>query len=52
MDGDDFETAQIHLRVDMASINTNNLQRDEHLRTSDFFEVKKYPEMLFESSES
>src|SRR5215831_7147140 len=49
MDEDDFETAQIHLRVDMTSINTNNSQRDEHLRNSDFFDVKTYPQMLFES---
>jgi len=50
MGGDDFESAQIHVQVNMASIGTNNLQRDEHLRTSDFFDVKKYPEMLFEST--
>jgi polyisoprenoid-binding protein YceI len=49
-DGDSFETAQIHVRVNMTSINTNNSQRDEHLRSSDFFEVKRYPELLFEST--
>jgi len=50
-DGIDFETAQIQLRVNMTSINTNNSQRDEHLRSSDFFEVKQHPELLFESTE-
>src|SRR4051812_3628563 len=49
MHGTDFETAQIHLKADVTSINTNNSQRDEHLRTSDFFDAKTYPEMLFES---
>src|SRR3954447_7414175 len=49
-DGADFLTAEIQLRVSMASVNTNNLQRDDHLRNSDFFEVEKYPEMLFESA--
>ncbi len=49
-DGNNFEKAQIHVRANMASINTNNSQRDEHLRSSDFFEVKKYPELLFEST--
>ena len=34
----------------MDSINTNNLQRDEHLRNSDFFEVAQFPEALFEST--
>jgi polyisoprenoid-binding protein YceI len=48
--GEDFETAQIYVTVKMASVNTNNSQRDEHLRTSDFFEVEKYPEMFFEST--
>ena len=34
----------------MASISTNNEQRDTHLRTSDFFEVEKYPELKFRST--
>ena len=49
-EGDDFETAQIEARIRTASINTNNLQRDEHLRNSDFFEVDKHPEILFSST--
>ena len=47
----DFTTARITARVNMSSINTNNAQRDEHLRNADFFEVEKYPEMLFQSRE-
>lgn len=43
-------TAEIQARIVMSSINTNNLQRDEHLRNSDFFEVGQFPEALFESS--
>ena len=34
----------------MASISTNNEQRDAHLRNSDFFEVEKYPELKFTST--
>lgn len=49
-EGDDFETAQIEAKIRTASINTNNLQRDEHLRNSDFFEVDKHPEILFSST--
>lgn len=49
--GNDFQTAQIAARVNMSSINTNNVPRDEHLRNADFFEVENYPEMLFQSSE-
>jgi polyisoprenoid-binding protein YceI len=49
-EGEDFSTAQIEARIQAGSINTNNLQRDEHLRNSDFFEVEKNPEILFTST--
>jgi polyisoprenoid-binding protein YceI len=49
-EGEDFTTAQIEARIKTSSINTNNLQRDEHLRNSDFFEVEKNPEILFTST--
>ena len=39
-------TAEIHL----SSIDTNNAQRDEHIRSADFFEVEKYPTMTFTST--
>jgi polyisoprenoid-binding protein YceI len=48
--GEDFATAQIEAKIKTASINTNNLQRDEHLRNSDFFEVEAHPEILFTST--
>lgn len=47
---EDFRTAQISLSAEMASISTNNEQRDTHLRTSDFFEVENYPELKFKST--
>ena len=46
----DFSTAQINLSAEMASISTNNEQRDAHLLNSDFFEVEKYPELEFKST--
>lgn len=49
-EGDDFTTAQIEAKIPTASINTNNIQRDEHLRNSDFFEVDQHPEILFSST--
>ena len=51
-DGVDFTSAQIKLSADMASISTNNEQRDAHLRNSDFFEVEKYPELRFTSTKA
>jgi polyisoprenoid-binding protein YceI len=49
-EGEDFATAQIEAKIKTASINTNNEQRDAHLRTSDFLEAEKYPEILFKST--
>jgi|tagenome__1003787_1003787.scaffolds.fasta_scaffold20953899_2 polyisoprenoid-binding protein YceI len=35
--------------VDAASLSTRSEQRDEHLRSADFFDVEKYPKLSFES---
>jgi polyisoprenoid-binding protein YceI len=35
--------------IDAASINTREAQRDTHLKSADFFDVEKYPEMAFRS---
>jgi polyisoprenoid-binding protein YceI len=48
--GDDFTTAAITANIDVNSINTNNNQRDEHLRNADFFETAKYPDITFKST--
>jgi polyisoprenoid-binding protein YceI len=36
--------------IDLASIDTGNSQRDDHLRSADFFEVGKYPTMRYRST--
>ena len=49
-EGEVFSTAQINVAAEMASLSTNNEQRDAHLRTSDFFEVDKFPQLKFKST--
>ncbi|WP_224997779.1 YceI family protein [Cesiribacter sp. SM1] len=49
-EGDDFSKAKVVSNIEVASINTNNSQRDEHLRNADFFEVETHPNMHFEST--
>ena len=36
--------------IDISSIDTNNEQRDAHLRTSDFFDVEHHPTMTYRST--
>lgn len=49
-EGDDFSKAQVLASVEVASINTNNTQRDEHLRQADFFETTTHPSITFKST--
>lgn len=48
-DGDDFNNATIEFSAKTASINTKNKDRDTHLRSDDFFNSEKFPEMKFVS---
>tara|TARA_Y100001935_G_scaffold196819_1_gene164921 strand:- start:27131 stop:27661 length:531 start_codon:yes stop_codon:yes gene_type:complete len=49
-EGDDFENASITFEADTASVDTNNPDRDGHLKSDDFFNAEEYPKMKFESS--
>lgn len=51
IDDADLARASVSVRIETASINTNNDKRDEHLRSADFFEVARYPVMTFVSRE-
>jgi polyisoprenoid-binding protein YceI len=40
----------VHATVDLTSIDTNNVDRDNHLRTADFFDVETHPTMTYQST--
>ena len=44
-----LETAKIDLTIDPASVDTDNGQRDTHLRSADFFDADNYKEIHFVS---
>ena len=45
---DDFKTAKrIEFTADVNSIDTNNAQRDTHLKSNDFFNAEQYPQLKF-----
>lgn len=45
----DFSDAKVSFSADVASINTGVADRDSHLKTADFFDVEKYPNITFKS---
>jgi polyisoprenoid-binding protein YceI len=49
-DGDDFEGAEISFALNIDSIDTNQSQRDEHLKSADFFNAAEYPQITFKST--
>jgi polyisoprenoid-binding protein YceI len=49
-DPEDLTTANILFTIDLSSIDTRNADRDNHLRTGDFFDIEQYPKMTFQSN--
>lgn len=45
----DVSKTAIEATIDAASINTRVEQRDNHLKSADFFDVQKYPTLTFKS---
>ena len=47
-EGDDFNNAKIAFEIDAASIDTNQPERDGHLKSPLFLDTEKFPEISFE----
>jgi polyisoprenoid-binding protein YceI len=47
---DDFEDAEISFALNIDSIDTNQTQRDEHLKSPEFFDAAQYPQITFKST--
>ena len=49
-EGDGFDDAKINFAIDIDSIDTNQSQRDGHLKSPEFFDAEKYPQITFTST--
>ncbi|NHM29937.1 YceI family protein [Neobacillus terrae] len=49
-DPQDLTTADITFTVDLSSVDTRNADRDNHLKSGDFFNVEQNPNMTFKST--
>jgi polyisoprenoid-binding protein YceI len=47
---EDFSDAVVLMTADVNSVDTDNTDRDAHLKKDDFFDAAKYPTMTFRSS--
>jgi polyisoprenoid-binding protein YceI len=49
-DDSDLSSAQVEVVIDANSIDTREAQRDAHLKSADFFDAAKFPELTFTST--
>ena len=50
VDGSSPETSSLSVNIDVASVTTRNVDRDAHIRSADFFDVERFPNMVFVST--
>lgn len=50
LDVDDPSQSKVTVRIDPASVDTRNDDRDQHLRSGDFFDVEQFPAITFSST--
>ncbi|MDP3468707.1 MAG: YceI family protein [Daejeonella sp.] len=49
-ENEDFQDAAIEFTLDVDSIDTNQEQRDGHLKSADFFDAEQFPKISFKST--
>ncbi len=49
IDEQDLSRSRVEVDIDVASVDTHEPRRDDHLRSGDFFEVEKHPRLTFVS---
>jgi polyisoprenoid-binding protein YceI len=49
-DDNDLENSKLDVSVGAITIDTGNAKRDEHLKSNDFFYVKEFPKIKFQSA--
>jgi polyisoprenoid-binding protein YceI len=50
LDPENLANSRVEVTIDAASIETQEPKRDDHLRSPDFFEVEKYPQLTFKGT--
>lgn len=50
-DGANLETGSVEVSIDVASIDTRDNKRNEHLKSPDFFDAAKFPQITFKSKQ-
>jgi polyisoprenoid-binding protein YceI len=50
LDEQDLTRSELDVQIDASSIDTGNEQRDTHLRSADFLDVERFPNLRFQST--
>jgi polyisoprenoid-binding protein YceI len=52
VDAEDPANSKVEAAIDATTIQTRDSQRDQHLKSADFFDVEKYPRITFTSKKA